>query len=77
MIKDIFSRIFSVLDKFVHNQEEEIEKNIESLLSKSGLKLFNNQVDIIKFLFQSNKKFKIVEAPTGSGKTISLETRPA
>lgn len=71
MIKDIFSRIFSVLDKFVYNQEEEIEKNIESLLSKSGLKLFNNQVDIIKFLFQSNKRFKIVEAPTGSGKTIS------
>lgn len=60
-----------MLDKYTYNQEDEVEQIIEQLLSKSGIKLFNNQVEIIKFLFQTSKKFKLVEAPTGSGKTIA------
>lgn len=68
---EILKKVFSVIDSFIKKEEDINSDLLSEILQRSGIKLFPNQAKILKFLFQSTKKFKIVEAPTGCGKTIA------
>lgn len=71
----MFSKIISFLNGLVKKQEYQEEnvlhkiQDIVNLLQTKNLSLKRPQIDMITFLFQSNSKFKAIEAPTGSGKT--------
>ncbi|MEM2022062.1 MAG: helicase C-terminal domain-containing protein [Archaeoglobaceae archaeon] len=67
----ILERIFSVIDSFVKEKREINDNLLSELLQKTDIRLFPDQAKTLKFLYQSTKKFKIIEAPTGTGKTIS------
>lgn len=67
-------KLFSILEKFT-KKEENLDNSLENILSKLssiGISLTTNQNKILSFLFHSTSKVKVVEAPTGSGKTLSF-----
>lgn len=67
----MLSLIAAVLAKFIKNDEKKLPQILEKILEKTGIKLFQSQIDILLFLYHSSSRFKAVEAPTGTGKTIT------
>jgi len=67
-------KLIEIIEKFTVSKKEESTDILEKILSNltdHGTFLTQNQNKILTFLYHSNKKFKAVEAPTGSGKTLS------
>jgi len=71
MENSMLSLIASVLNKFLKNNEKELPHTLEKILERTSIKLFQTQIDILLFLYHSSSKFKAIEAPTGTGKTIT------
>jgi len=68
----MFKQIFEIITKYTKKGEiiESTLENILSLLAEKGILLTQNQNKLLLFLFHSSKRFKAIEAPTGTGKTL-------
>jgi len=69
----MINKIFEILSRFTQKNEKVTENNLESILlslKEKEILLTQNQNKLLTFLYHSTKKFKAIEAPAGTGKTI-------